>query len=259
MGTLLIFKITWVVYAIGLLMYFNYWNYVFFEDTGKKYSMGIIVSCSLAILGVVAFILYRKKYEGILFIPFILLAFQLFSMYSIGIFPDESYNYFNDPRLQTINLIILVMLLYWNSKKSGIADVVPKLSVPLFAVFTFISFMRYTRNWKAQQEYTQPVFELREKIQTNDEIMTDYKTHQAFLGFKNLYCMDRLPCKVDKGYTRFWPENFDKVAYKLGTTTTWFIAESKRNNELFSMKEHETIFDNKFIALKYLRVENHEN
>jgi hypothetical protein len=244
------FMLIWGIYLIGLLSYFRYWNYTFFEDTGKKYTLGILVSCILGVLGIAGFILLRKKYRMILFIPVILFIFQLLSMYEVEIFPEVNFAFYNDPRLLMIFLMLLGGLLYARSLNKNLSKYVFAL-IPLFFIgllFGNSGLIQRAKIWEAKQIYTREGFHFSDRMNINyDIIITDYTTHQMFLGKKNLYCIDRLPCYIEKSPARFYPENRGDVE-ELMKECDWYIY-SGENKLQFDTSKFYKVFEEGFFTI----------
>lgn len=256
---LFIFILFWVVYLIGLLSYFRYWDYTFFEDTGKKYPFEVLLSCLLALFGVIGFILFRKKYVMFLFIPIVLFIFQLFSMYSIGIFPEEKHTFYNDPRVLMIFLMFLGFMLLERIKGKKLLSKSVLIFVPLF--FTGLLFGKegvilQTKNWIEKHPYTRQGFQFSDRMNHNyDVILTDYSTHQMFLGKKNLYCIDRLPCNIEKSATRFYPENRINVE-ELMKKCDWYIYGGENRFPLDTSRYYRTFNEGFFTIIDFN--ESHE-
>lgn len=222
-----VFTMAWIFYLVGLLAYFKYWNYTLFQGIGQKYSIGVLISCLLGVVGVFGFILFRKRYGLILFVPMLLFLFQIFSMYSLKMFPDMGFSILNDPRLHMVNLIFLAFIL--SSLLNG--SKLPRVMfffIPFFLLGgIFIgkfSLNQKLGDWKIKGDAAKVVFDYQKKVPQTIRVVTDYYTHQAFVEHRNLYCLDRLPCYIEGSNKRFYPENQQLLKGILTENTTLVLS-----------------------------------
>lgn len=93
----------------------------------------------------------------------------------------------------------------------------PYLTGSFAILFILISLMgeggliKRIQNWQEAAAKNRELFALKKQLAFNTIVLTDYHTHQCFIGCPQLFCVDRLPCYYAKNSLRFYPDNKTKV------------------------------------------------
>jgi hypothetical protein len=242
---LLLFVLSWLAYCVAIYTYFNYWNYQFFMDDANKYPLSILIPTAVIIVGWLGYSILKKKYEMILILPFFIFSFQLLSMHMNQLFPDQKFNIYNDPRLLMPFMVMVAYALYMRSKGKKLPYGVTFIAIPVFLLFSGIgknSLVEKIHGWQHSQSSMQPVFAFYQSMQKERKIITDYTFHQCFLGHKKLYCIDRLPCSLDRSASRFYPANTNILATIMEPGAFLVVSRQTFLNIQLLLKDYESRF-----------------
>jgi hypothetical protein len=238
---------SYIIYATGLGVYFNYWHYHLLANAAQSYSPIVLISVAILILSLAGYALWRKKYFLWLLMPCLLVVFQLSTMYQKGNFPDVGFSAFNDPRNLLWGLLVMGFLIYWRTQKQAWPLWAAFIGLPFFLCFTWMGThnlrSKYS-GWNRQYKNTYMVNNISKLSQNKGRnkvansliplsslLITDYSTHQAFVGRPNVVCFERLPCTFEKSDQRFYPKNTYAVK-ELMREGTWIILSKKNLKEM---------------------------
>jgi hypothetical protein len=225
--------LAWVIYAIVVFKYYSYWDYVLFQSSLPQFTPMVLVGGIVVGITYLIFIFARKKYDHLLFLPMVVFGAQLISLYQLKRLPDESFSWYNDPRWTLVWPMLMAFGLYF--KRNRIS---PYLVSFLAVFFVFISLVgeggliNRIKNLKVEAQESVPLFKLKKELPRNTILLTDYTTHQCFIGNPQLYCVNRLPCYYVKGAGRFYPENKQMVQQLMENGVYIIVTTSTANNIL---------------------------
>jgi hypothetical protein len=254
-GWFVLYVLSLAMYISILFFYFNYWNYEFMADREHGFSPSFLIGFMVLFLLFLVFILIKKKYFLLLFIPLGIFVLQIGHMWMIGTFPDEKFALQNDPRWMLVLLGTLGYLLFLRNRGVKIIVFPMVVSTLVFLVFSFItadSLYGKIKFWRKRQKETAFVWKYAANFDRSQRVFTDYQTHQAFLGTPHMFCFERLSCTFDKSVRRFYPQNADKVRELLQKNTRMMMSKRSLNNyeQLLSDKKYIVEQENEnYIAL----------
>ncbi len=245
-----------VFYAVVLVVYYRYWGTDLFRHKSIHYSFHILAILFLVCCASMYVAYIKNKLQRILFLPIVFFLFQLISMHQAKMFPDVGYFYFNDPRNSFWFTTLFALFLYIRSNVSKSISSLGAVITILFLVFPLFykhHLLSTIRQFQSKQVETDFIFDAKKQIAPGDVILTDYTTHQAFIGMKNLYCFDRFPCTIDKTALRFFPDNLIHF-HRVIDHGTWVVvthSSFERLKTVYTVDDSEILSkNNQYIVLR---------
>lgn len=244
----------YLAYLLFVVGYFIYWEYSISKL--NTFILLIVFFFSILMIAIIYFqklLVYKHTLLPLfLFVPLVFVPVQYFLMYMNGAYPQESYTWWNDPRLALIWFLIIAMIIWkWNQFSEKTSLLFSMTLIVFVVVLNFIpSFKHHALLLRIDNE-KDLVQNFIYDSEQNNIILTDYRTHQAFLQFNQNYCIERLPCFLHCR-DRFFPNNVSCInqlliqpCYVLITRKTWNLMnleELKFNIQGFHSKDGYVFF-----------------
>jgi hypothetical protein len=269
--------LAWVLLTLGFFTWTGYHNSLF----EQRWSLWqILVLCGMG--GIVVGVLLLRKLRPNVFprhslqvaaysSVFIPLGFQfLTSDVSDSFSPTLSWliQTLCNPRYSLYFVAALGLLLFWRDRHTEVPSkgklMLAGSLLLIFVsvgVFAFAGVVRTGTYYQRQTAPARQVLALRDstdKYQTC--ILVDYRTHQAFADYQNVFVYNRLPWEIAPGEGRYYPANY-QIVQKLVNERIEYVVMSKESAEDvngFLMNPQNTVrlFENERFAVLKLNLQS---